>query len=394
MKTELRTYPIKDIVKDFTYNELEGKGLYGLSGELVIQPEFQRNYIYGKEGKDKPVIESILKGYPLGLIYFSVGQDDDGNERLEVLDGQQRITSIGRFVTGRFAIDTDSGEQTFSSLPQDKKDMIMDYELLVYVCTGTESEIKEWFKTINTEGVPLTDQELRNAIYSGSFVTLAKAQLSKTTDPRQNKWGAYVKGKPERQEVLERALEWVSDSQGTTIDGYMSQHRQDDSVDELITYFTTVIDWVAFRFLGEPRSQMRGLPWGKFYEKWGQDSYDGAKTEKRVNELFGDIAVKKKANIYEFILGGETDTKILNIRFFDDSIKEQAYYEQTKKAEEDGTSNCPDCALSNKDSEKTKIYKSKEMEADHVTAWSKGGTTTLDNCTMLCKRHNRVKGNS
>lgn len=393
MKTELKTYTIRDITQDFTYNEYEGKGLYGLAGDLVIQPEFQRNYIYNKGGRDVAVIQSILKGYPLGLIYFSVGQDYEGNDRLEVLDGQQRITSIGRFVTGRFAIQTDSGEQTFGSLPQDQQDLIMDTELLVYVCTGTETEIKEWFKTINISNVPLNEQELRNAIYSGSFVTQAKAEFSKSSDPRQNKWGAYIKGDPARQEVLETALEWVSDSQGVSIEGYMSQHRQNDYIDDLKTYFTTVIDWVSSRFPGAPRGEMRGLPWGAFYKKWGHDSYDGKKTEKRVEELFNDPAIHTKKNIYMFILGGEQETQLLDLRLFDGKTKQQVYNEQTAEAEKNGTSNCPDCALSNKDEERTKIYTLKQMEADHVTPWSKGGSTTPDNCTMLCVRHNRAKGN-
>lgn len=393
MKTELKTYTIREITKDFTYNEYEGKGLYGLASELVIQPEFQRNYIYNNNGRDVAVIQSILKGYPLGLVYFSVGQDDKGKDRLEVLDGQQRITSIGRFVTGRFAIQTDSGEQTFSSLPQDQQDLIMDTKLLVYVCTGTEIEIKEWFKTINISGVPLNEQELRNAVYSGSFVTKAKAEFSKTSDSRQNKWSTYIKGSPERQEVLETALKWVSDSQKMSIDGYMAAHRQDDSIDELKTYFTTVVDWATARFPGTPRSQMRGLPWGIFYEEWGQDSYDGDATEKRVKELFGDPTIKLKKNIYEFILGAEQETKLLDVRLFDDATKLKAFNEQTKEAKQKGTSNCPDCALSNKESERVKIYDLKQMEADHVTPWSKGGASTLDNCAMLCVRHNRAKGN-
>ena len=393
MKTELKKYSIRDVTKGFVFNEYEGKGLYGLAGELVIQPEFQRNYIYNKGGRDEAVIQSILKGYPLGLIYFSVGQDDDGNDRLEVLDGQQRITSIGRFVTGRFAIQTDSGEQTFSSLPLDQQNLIMDTELLVYVCTGTETEIKEWFKTINISNVPLNDQELRNAIYSGSFVTKAKAEFSKSSDPRQNKWGAYIKGDPARQEVLKTALEWVSNSQNNSIDGYMAQHRQDDDISELQTYFTTVIDWVASRFPGAPRKQMQGLPWGEYYETWGQDSYDGDETAKRVDELFRDPFVKGKKNIYEFILGGEQEPQLLDLRLFDDATKLKTFNEQTVEAEREGVSNCPDCALSNKDALRTKIYTISEMEADHVTPWSKGGSTTPDNCTMLCVRHNRAKGN-
>ena len=367
--------------------------MYGLAGELVIQPEFQRNYIYNKGGRDVAVIQSILKGYPLGLIYFSVGQDDKGDGRLEVLDGQQRITSIGRFVTGRFAIHTDSGEQTFSSLPQDQQDLIMNTELLVYVCTGTESEIKEWFKTINISNVPLNEQELRNAIYSGCFVTKAKAEFSKSTDVRQSKWDYYIKGDSARQEVLETALTWVSESQGTSVDGYMAAHRQDDDIDELKTYFTTVIDWAAARFPGTPRPQMKGLPWGTFYETWGQDSYDGDATAKRVKELFNDPTIKSKKNIYEFILGGEQETQLLDVRLFDDTTKLATFNEQTEKARQKGVSNCPDCALSNKESERVKIYDFKQMEADHVTPWSKGGGTTPDNCTMLCIRHNRAKGN-
>lgn len=393
MKTELKTYSIKDITKDFIFNEYEGRGVYGLAGRLVIQPEFQRNYIYNKGGRDVAVIQSILKGYPLGLIYFSVGQDDNGKDRLEVLDGQQRITSIGRFVTGNFAIVTDAGEQMFDSLPQDQQDLIMDTELLVYVCTGTESEIKEWFKTINISNVPLNEQELRNAIYSGAFVTKAKAEFSKTNDTRQNKWGAYIKGDPARQEVLETALTWVSNSKGVSIDGYMAHHRQDNDIRELQTYFTTVIDWVASRFPGKPRKVMRGLPWGTFYETWGQDSYDSAKTGKRVDELFNDPFVKTKKNIYEFILGGEQETQLLDLRLFDDATKLLAFNKQTMEAEKNGVSNCPDCALSDKEAQRTKMYTIGEMEADHVTPWSKGGSTTPDNCTMLCVRHNRAKGN-
>lgn len=393
MKTDLRTYTIREITKDFTYNEYEGKGLYGLAGELVIQPEYQRNYIYNTGGRDEAVIHSILKGYPLGLIYFSVGQDDKGNDRLEVLDGQQRITSIGRFVTGRFAITTDTGEHTFSSLPEDQQDLILDTELLVYVCDGTETEIKEWFKTINISNVPLNDQELRNAIYSGSFVTLAKAEYSKSTDTRQNKWAYYIKGDPARQDILKTALQWVAHSQKTTIDRYMADHRQDDTINELTTYFTTVIDWATARFPGTPRPHMKGLSWGTFYEKWGTDSYNGDATATRVKELFGDPTVKAKKNIYEYILGGEEHTQLLDVRLFDDATKLATYNKQTNDAQQRGVSNCPDCAGSNKEAERTKIYTLKQMEADHVTPWSKGGTTTPDNCIMLCVRHNRAKGN-
>jgi len=219
VKTDLKQYMIDEVVDGFVYNELEGKGLFGLAGKLVIQPEYQRHYIYGDGKKDVAVIDSLLKGYPLGLIYFNV---DEANDRLEVLDGQQRITSIGRFVTGKFAIKVDGKEQTFSSLPIDDQQLIMASTLLVYECQGTESEIKEWFETINISGVPLNRQELLNSIYSGPFVTAAKAEYSNSNNANIQKWSSYVKGDPKRQEVLAVALDWVASSQAKSIDSYLA----------------------------------------------------------------------------------------------------------------------------------------------------------------------------
>lgn len=376
MKTELKTYTIKELTQGFTYNELEEKGVYGLNGKLVIQPEYQRGYLYAEKGRDKKVIQSILHEYPLGLIYFVVGKNDQGDDQLEVLDGQQRITSIGRFVIGRFSVIVDGQEQTFSSLPQDKKDLIMDTELLVYVCEGTETEIKQWFETINTAGIELNDQELRNAVYSGSFITHAKEIFSRSTDVRQQKWGSYVKGDPKRQEVLETALKWIAYHNNTTIDRYLSEHRHDENAEALLVYFETVINWVAFRFPGKARPQMRGLDWGYFYEKYKDQPYDVEETKKRLDDLFDDPNVKKKRNIYEFLLEKEQKPQLLDIRFFEESTKQQAYNVQTKQALNDGVSNCPYCVQEGRDN-KTKIYDRKHMEADHVTAWSKGGENSL-----------------
>lgn len=393
MKTELKTYTIKELTQGFTYNELEEKGVYGLNGKLVIQPEYQRGYLYAEKGRDKKVIESILHEYPLGLIYFVVGKNEHGEDLLEVLDGQQRITSIGRFVIGRFAVIVDGQEQTFSSLPQDKKDLIMDTELLVYVCEGTETEIKQWFETINTAGIELNDQELRNAVYSGSFITHAKEIFSRSNDVRQQKWGSYVKGDPKRQEVLETALKWIAYHNNTTIDRYLSEHRHDENAEALLVYFETVINWVASRFPGKARPQMRGLDWGYFYEKYKDQPYDVEETKKRLDDLFGDPNVKKKRNIYEFLLEKEQKPQLLDIRFFEESTKQQAYNLQTKQALNDGVSNCPYCVQEGRDN-KTKIYDRKHMEADHVTAWSKGGASTLENCQILCIAHNRMKENA
>src|SRR6185437_2627323 len=310
MEAKLNTIiTVKDICDGFVYNELEGKGLFGLSGKLTFQPEYQRNYIYASDGgkREMAVIESVLKGYPIGLIYFNTISDD----KYEVLDGQQRITSLGRFVTDKFAIGDDNGSpQYFSGMAKDKQKKIWETKLLIYECEGTESEIKEWFKTINIAGVPLNEQELLNAVYSGPFVTLAKEECSNSQNANIQKWSAYIKGSANRQEFLERALEWVSKG---NIGDYMSRHRNDKNITELKTYFNSVIDWVSSVFT-DVESEMKGLEWGRLYETYHKKKYDPAKVSKRLRALYGDFEVKDKSGIYEYILGGEKDTKLLNIR--------------------------------------------------------------------------------
>ena len=271
MKTTLRTeITVEDICQGFVYNELEGRGLFGLSGKLTIQPEYQRNYIYADGKKDVAVIESILKGYPLGLIYFN--KVDDNN--FEVLDGQQRITSFGRYVTNKFAVKDENGmEQYFSSIAADKQEKILKTPLLIYECEGTESKIKEWFKTINIAGIPLNNQELMNAVYSGPFVTLGKEEFSNSQNANIQKWSAYISGSANRQDFLERALEWVSN--GNTED-YMSSHRYNTNIKELKYYFNSVIDWVSGVFM-DVESEMRGLEWGRLYEAYHNRAYDPKK---------------------------------------------------------------------------------------------------------------------
>jgi len=388
MKTTLITnITVKDICEGFVYNELEGKGLFGLSGKLTIQPEYQRNYIYASDGgkKEVAVIESILKSYPIGLIYFNKVSDD----KLEVLDGQQRITSLGRFVTDKFAIkDENRMPQNFSGMAKDKKTKIWETRLLIYECEGTESEIKEWFKTINIAGVPLNNQELLNAVYSGPFVTLGKEEFSNSQNANIQKWRAYVSGSANRQEFLECALDWVSKS---NIGDYMSRHRFDKNINELKTYFNSVIDWVSSVFT-DVESEMRGLEWGRLYEEYHAKAYNHAKVSAGVQKLYSDPYVKNRKGIYEYILGGSTDTKLLDVRVFDDATKKSVYASQTKKAEAKSESNCPLCAIGH-NANKSKIWKLTEIDADHVAAWSKGGKTAIRNCEMLCKTHNRAKGN-
>jgi hypothetical protein len=388
METTLRTeITVKEICDGFVYSELEGKGLFGLSGKLTIQPEYQRNYIYASEGgkREVAVIESILKGYPIGLIYFNKVNPYN----FEVLDGQQRITSLGRFVTNKFAIKDENGnEQLFGGFALDKKNKILNTKLLIYECEGTESEIKEWFRTINIAGVPLNSQELLNAVYSGPFVTLGKEEFSNSKNSNIQKWSAYISGSANRQDFLERALQWVSKE---NVSEYMSRHRFDNNITELKDYFNSVIDWVSTVFT-DVESEMKGIEWGRLYETYRKKPYNSKTVSAEVKRLYADPYVKSRKGIFEYVLGGSTDTKLLEVRVFDDATKKSVYAKQTEVAEKKGVSNCSLCAIGH-DSNKTKIWKLTEMDADHVTAWSKGGATDIKNCEMLCKTHNRAKGN-
>ena len=386
MLTTLRTdITIEQICEGFVYNEYEGKGLFGLAGKLTIQPEYQRNYIYADGKKDVAVIQSVLKGYPIGLIYFTKVSDNE----FEVLDGQQRITSIGRFLTGKFPILDENGmQQYFRGLAENLQRKILDTKLTIYECSGTESEIKEWFKTINIVGVPLNEQELLNAIYSGPFVTLAKAEFSNSQNANIQKWAAYISGDVKRQDYLRTALMWVSKG---NIDDYMSRHRYVTNITELKTYFNSVIDWISSVFI-DVETEMRGLNWGAFYERFHANAYNPTDVHDKMKALYADYFVKNRKGVFEYILSGCTDTKLLDIRIFDDVTKRTVYERQTTDATARGISNCPLCALGS-DNNKQRIYKLKEMDADHVTAWSNGGATDISNCTMLCATHNRAKGN-
>lgn len=387
MKTTLHTdWTVGDVCKGFIYDKNENKGLFGLDGKLIIQPEYQRNYIYGDGKRDVAVVESLLKGYPLGLIYFVLNKDG----MYEVLDGQQRITSFARFVnqTWPFAVEVDGKPRYFESLDADQKRLILDAPLTIYVCEGEPSEIQAWFETINIAGVPLVKQELRNAAYHGPFVTKARAVYSNTGNANMNRWQTYIAGDPKRQAILERALDWAS---GGDIDGYMALHRYDTEIDELKNRFDTVIDWVdsIFDYTGK---EMCGLEWGRLYDSYHGKAYSRDHVAERVEALLDDPQVTSKKGVFEYVLGGECDTSLLNVRVFDERTKKAVYAAQTKAAKDVGESNCPLCAVGH-DANKARIYKLGEMDADHVTAWSRGGATDASNCQMLCKTHNKAKGN-
>lgn len=386
--TLLTDITIEEICKGFVYNETEGKGLFGWSGKLVIQPEYQRNYLYAEQKMEEAVIRSVLAGYPIGLLYFNKISDD----RYEVLDGQQRITSLGRFLTGKFPLIGNDGLPHYYPLPEDLQRKINETTLTIYICEGEESEIKAWFKTINIAGIPLNHQEIANAVYSGPFVTKAKEEFSNSQNANIQKWSAYIKGRVNRQDFLRVALEWVCKStKDEDVDAYMSQHRFDTNIIELKTYFTSVIDWVSGVF-SDVEAEMRGLEWGRLYETYHNTSYDPATVSALVHKLYADAAVKNRKGVFEYILGGCNQPQLLDIRLFEESTKKAVYAQQTSAAEETGKSNCPLCALGS-DANSTKIWKYAEMDADHVTAWSRGGATDIANCQMLCKTHNRAKGN-
>lgn len=391
MKTTLITdLTVADICNGFTYSKLEAKGLFGWGGKLIIQPEYQRHYIYGDGKHDVEVIKSLLKGYPLGLLYFVKRSDG----RYEVLDGQQRITSFGRYLTGFFSIvDDDNREKQFSALPEDKREKISKSPLTIYVCEGTESEIKQWFETINIVGMKLTDQEKRNAIYSGKFVTEAKKIFSNSSNSNMIKWRSYISGDPKRQEILEEALRWVSKAEKDErlIDRYMSEHRENGDISELVNYFESVIDWINGTFK-DVEAKMKGLEWGRLWHTYHEQGYDPDLLSEKIQHLLEDTQIHDQRGIWEYVLGGEQDTNLLDIRVFDPKTKTVVYKKQTAEAMSQGKSNCPDCVLEGK-ANKSKIWNIKEMEADHVTAWSNGGATDIDNCQMLCVRHNRMKGN-
>lgn len=386
MHTELKTdITIQKLCEGFVYNEYEEKGLFGLNGRLVIQPEYQRNYIYNDGKKDVAVINSLLSGYPIGLIYLN-----KNNDKYEVLDGQQRITSIGRFVTNKFAVKVNGYERNFDSLDSDIQQKLLQTKLTIYICEGTEKEIKDWFQTINIVGVPLNEQELLNAVYSGQFVNLCREEFSNSQNSNVQKWECYINGNVKRQDFLHAALEWVSKGK---VSDYMARHRNDGDINEVKKYFTSVIDWIDSTFKTVD-STMRGLEWGRLYEQFHKNSYDINKIDARVQELLADWQVTDKKGVYEFVLSGEALEKkpLLNIRLFNKSVIKSVYTTQTKTAQENGVSNCPMCAAM-EGSNKKRIYKEAEMDADHATAWSKGGSTDISNCVMLCKTHNRSKGN-
>jgi len=365
MKIDLHKIQIRKVIVSYKDSAEEGVEAYG--GKLDIRPKYQREFVY-KEKQRNAVIETIKNSFPLNVMYWMI-RDDGG---YEVLDGQQRTISIGQYVTGDFSLN----DRFFHNLTKEEQDKILDYELMIYFCQGTDKERLDWFRIINIAGEKLTDQEIRNAVYTGPWLSDAKLKFSKSNCAAYllaNDGGQLVSGSPIRQEYLETALSWINDGK---IEDYMAKHQHDKNANELWEYFQNVVAWTREVFPNF-RREMSNVPWGDLYNQFKNKKFDSKKLEKEVTELMQDEDVTKKSGIYEYVL--TRNEKFLNIRAFTDKMKREAYEKQKGI--------CPHCKGENK----KKKWEIEEMEADHITPWHEGGKTTAENCQMLCKEHNRTK---
>lgn len=358
MKIQLQEIPVRDVAAKFVNNEEEG--VIGYDGRLNIRPKYQREFIYRDAQRDA-VIDTVRKDFPLNVMYWAVNSDGT----YEVLDGQQRTISICQYVAGDFSVNY----QYFHNLTDDEKEQILNYKLMVYWCEGNDKEKLEWFTTINIAGEKLTDQELRNAIYTGTWLTDAKRYFSRSNGAAYNLAKDYVNGSPIRQDYLETAIKWISSG---NIEQYMSQNQHAQNANELWMYFQNVINWAQLTFL-HYRREMKGVDWGKLYNQFKDEKYDTDALESEIVKLMMDEDVTKKSGIYEYVLTREE--KYLSIRAFTDNMKREAYERQQGI--------CPVCG---------KHFDITEMEADHITPWVEGGRTTAENCQMLCREDNRRKG--
>lgn len=357
MKIELKEITVRELAEGYMDNA-EG-GVVGYGRKLDIRPPYQREFIYKDKQRDA-VIATLTREFPLNVMYWSVRKD--GN--YEVIDGQQRTISVCQYINGDFAYML----RYFHNLQSDEQEQILNYKLMIYLCDGEDSEKLEWFKTINIAGEKLTDQELRNAVYHGSWVSDAKRYFSKTGCPAYGIGSDYLNGSSIRQEYLETAIKWISEG---NIEVYMSKHHHDQNANELWLYFQSVITWVNITFT-KKRKIMKGVDWGYLYNKYEKEKHDTKKIEEETAKLILDDDVTKKSGIYPYIL--TRDEKYLSIRAFSDAIRQKVYEKQKYK--------CIVCG---------KQFEISAMEADHITPWHEGGKTSVENCQMLCKEDNRRK---
>lgn len=363
MNIEERKVTLKDLYEDY-FNDDED-GVVGYGEQLNIRPAYQREFVYSDKKRDE-VIRTVKKGFPLSIFYWS----KNGDNTYEILDGQQRTISVCEYMDGNFSVDG----KYFDNLPEDIRKGIENYEITVYICDGTESEKLEWFKIINIAGEELTPQELRNATYTGIWLTESKRRFSKTGCPAMQLFDDYLTGSAIRQQVFETVLEWIADRDNCTIEDYMGRHQHDNNCNDIWLYFQTVVAWTKAIFTDYTK-YMKGLDWGILYNKYHNNTYDPVKFASEVKRLIADKDVTKNSGIYEYLLSG--DEKFLQIRAFDDDQKMEAYVRQNGI--------CPKCG---------EHFEFDEMQGDHITPWSKGGKTISENCQMLCADCNRRKSNA
>jgi len=360
MKIDLHRIPIRKVIAG--YKDSAEEGVVAYNGKLDIRPKYQREFIY-KEKQRNAVIETIKNSFPLNVMYWMIREDGG----YEMLDGQQRTISIGQYVNGDFSLN----ERYFHNLTKTEQDQILDYELMIYFCEGTDKERLDWFRVINTFGEKVNEQEIRNAVYTGPWLSDAKLKFSKTNCVAYrlaNDGGQLVSGSPIRQEYLETALSWINDGK---IENYMSKHQHDENADELWQYFQDVIAWVRKIFTNY-RREMRNVQWGELYNEFKDKKLNAGKLENEIKDLMQDEDVTKKSGSYPYVL--TRNEKFLNIRVFTDKQKREAYQRQKGI--------CAKCK---------KNFEIEEMEADHVKPWREGGKTISENCQMLCKDCNRAK---
>ena len=360
MKIELNEIPVCEVVKG--YKDSAENGVVGYGGRLNIRPAFQREFIY-KEKQRNEVLNTVRNDFPLNVMYWV----KSGEESYEMLDGQQRTISVCQYINGDFSIQY----QYFHNLTKDEQQQILDYKLMIYICDGTDKEKLDWFKIINIAGEQLTAQELRNAIYTGEWLTDAKKYFSKTNCPAYNIAGEYLKGSAIRQDYLETVIKWIAAKEGKEIEDYMAEYQHEPSANELWLYFNSVITWVKAIF-PKYRREMKGIEWGIYYNKFGTRKFDPKALEAKIITLMEDEDITRHAGVYEYLIDGEE--RHLSLRAFSEKMKRTAYEKQKGI--------CPVCK---------EHFEYEEMEGDHITPWHLGGKTTSENCQMLCQSDNRTK---
>ena len=379
MEIKLHEITVRDVFDGYYNDESTGQVL-AFGGKLNVRPPYQREYVYDDKQK-KAVMNSILHEFPLNVMYWS----DNGDGTYEMLDGQQRTISICDWLDNGYSVfanPTSPLTPYYAHTSVEITNKVLDYKLMIYICKGTETEKLDWFKTINIAGEQLYDQELRNAIYTGAWLSDAKQYFSKNQCVAYKIGERYMSGSPIRQDYLETVLSWLSSAEGKTIEEYMAEHQHDTHATPLKQYYKSVIDWVELTFPKHRAKLMKGLEWGLLYNEYGKNVYDPNVLEAEIVELLKDDDVTKQKGVYEYLLSGKTKEKALSIRQFSENERRTLYERQSGV--------CPMCKAEGKN----KHWEIEEMHADHITPWSKGGHTTLDNGQMLCRDHNLTKSDT